>query len=674
MPDPPLPPVPPWEKSHAGETPGLRGLLTLAVLVVAVAALAIGRAVLMPVTLAILLSFLLAPLVNLLRRIRLGHIPSVILAVAVSVAIILLLGGLIGTQIADIATALPRYQTTIQRKIDVVRGATIERLQELVARVAHDLETPAGILPSPATPAAPQHPTTAHGPPPVPVELHQPLPSPLDLAESVVSPLLGPLATAGIVFVVAIFILLQKEDLRDRVIRLFGSSDLQRTTVAMDDAARRLSRYFLSELGVNAAFGTTIGIGLFLIGIPSPALWAVVAMLLRFVPYIGTWMAAFFPVALGAAVHPGWSAAIEAFALFLAVELVTGQVVEPTLYGRSTGLSPLAVIVAAIFWGWIWGLVGIIVSTPISLCLVVLGRHIERLEFLDILLGDRPVLTPVEHFYQRMLAGNPDEALEQAEDLLKERSLSSYYDEVALKGLQLASRDTLRGTLSSTRLERIKEAVRDLVEGLDEAEDVDPAQGIAGSRHDIAGLGTAEQHLPKQPAPKRLPAEGDDQAADWRNENSVLCIAGRGPFDETVSRMLTQLLVKAGFKARAVAHAEASRAGIATLATADVAIICVMYTELGANLSSLRYLLQRLRRKAPQASFVIGLSSAEELADNERLGDLRRALGAERTVTSLRDAVNACVDLATTMRRAHTEADGSGRTAPLPIAPAGLAF
>ena len=243
------------------------------------------------------------------------------------------------------------------------------------------------------------------------------------MAERIITPTLSPLATAAIILIVAIFVLLQQEDLRDRLIRLFGSRDLHRTTAAMDDAARRLSRYFLTQLAINAAFGIIIGTGLLFIGIPSPALWGVLAALLRFVPYVGAPLAGIIPVALGAAVDPGWFKAVAAAALFLVAEPIMGQVVEPMLYGHSTGLSPVSVVVSTIFWAWLWGPIGLILATPLTLCLVVLGRHIERLEFLDVILGDRPALTPIENFYQRILSGDPVAALEQAELLLKERSL-----------------------------------------------------------------------------------------------------------------------------------------------------------------------------------------------------------------------------------------------------------
>ena len=257
--------------------------------------------------------------------------------------------------------------------------------------------------------------------------------SPFALAERYLSPVLSPLATMGIVFVVAIFALLQQEDLRDRLIRLFGATDLHRTTVAMDDAARRLGKYFLTQLAINVAFGLVIGVGLHLVGVPNPVLWGMLSALLRFVPYIGSFISAGLPLAMAAAVDPGWSMAVWTAALYVVVELTVSQVVEPLLYGHSTGLSPFAVVVSAIFWSWLWGPIGLILSMPLTLCLVVLGRYVDRLKFLDVLLGDRPALTPIESFYQRILAGDADEAQDHAELLLKDRSLSSYYDEVALK-------------------------------------------------------------------------------------------------------------------------------------------------------------------------------------------------------------------------------------------------
>ena len=437
------------------ETPSLRGLLTVAVAVVVVAGLYLGRSMLIPITLAVLLSFLLAPLVNLLRRVHLGRIPSVLLAVLLALAVILALGGLIGTQVAGLAEEVPRYALTIQQKVDTVQQLVLSRMARLTSSLVHKPDN-VDVTPKTKPGAAPAATPSADAQKPIPVEVHQPDLTAIQLAQRIVTPVVDPLSTTAIVLIVSIFILLQREDLRDRMIRLFGSSDLHRTTIAMNDAARRLSRYLLTQLAVNAAFGVIIATGLAFIGIPSPVMWGVLGALLRFVPYIGAPLSAVMPLALAAAVDPGWSRLLWTASLYLVVEPVMGQVVEPLLYGHSTGLSPFAVVVAATFWTWLWGPIGLILSTPLTLCLVVLGRHVARLEFLDVLLGDRPALTPVESFYQRMLAGDPDEVHDHAEVLLKERSLSSYYDDVALEGLRLAVIDAERGVLTPDHLERIK--------------------------------------------------------------------------------------------------------------------------------------------------------------------------------------------------------------------------
>ena len=621
------------------EVPGIHGLTTLAVGVVVIAALYLGREVLIPITVAILLSFVLAPLVALLRRIRIGRVPSVILAVVISLGVILALGGVIGTQIAQLANDIPRYQYTVQQKVDTVRNFAADHVSDLIRGIGHAVQPAAPVQHAPAGHGAKAPAASDREPPPVPVQVVTPAPTPFQLTERILSPIVSPLATAGIIFIVAIFILLQKDDLRDRMIRLFGSSDLHRTTVAMDDAARRLSRYFLTQLGINAAFGVIVGTGLWLIGVPSPVLWGVLAGLLRFVPYVGSWIAAAIPLALGAAVDSGWSTVLWVLALFLVTEPIMGQVVEPLLYGRSTGLSPFSVVVAAIFWAWLWGPIGLILSTPLTLCLVVLGRHVERLEFLDVMLGDRPALTPIENFYQRALAGDSDEAQEQAEILLKDRSLSSYYDEVALKGLQLAANDLLRGVLTTLQLERIKTVVQDLVDGLDDHDDADPKPIDDNA---VLAPTSDQRELPKQPAPDTEVPEHAERVPEWQGETPVMCVAGRGPLDEAAAIMLAQLLRKHAVGARVVSHEAVSRSAIHSLDTTGVAMVCISYLEISGTPSHLRYLIRRMQRVLPRAPLVVGLWPADDsvLADER----LRAALGADHYVTSLRDAVSACLE------------------------------
>jgi hypothetical protein len=437
--------------------------------------------------------------------------------------------------------------------------------------------------------------------------------------------------------IVTIFMLLQQEDVRDRLIRLFGSNDLHRTTLALDDAGYRLSRYFLVQLGLNTGFGILIGIGLFFIGVPNPVLWGILATLMRFVPYIGSLISGVLPVALAAAVEPGWSMAIWTAALFLIAEPIMGQVIEPVVYGHSTGLSPLSVVIAAIFWTWLWGPVGLILSTPITLCLVVLGRHIEPLQFLDVLLGDRPALTPVEGFYQRILAGDADEAMDQAEMLLGEFSLTDYYDQVALKGLQLAAGDVQRGVMTPERLATIKDTILELIDDLADTEDVVPEP-----RKDTGTIDPPPRDGPRTPSamlPKAAPAEA--RAPGWQGDKPVLCIAGRGALDEASAAMLAQLLGKHGLGAEIADSHMVTRA---PFAADGYAMICVAYLEINGSPSHLRYLLRRLRARFPGLPLLVGIWPSEDpIRVDQRL---RAVVGADFYASSLREAVGLCLDVA----------------------------
>ena len=439
--------------------------------------------------------------------------------------------------------------------------------------------------------------------------------------------------------VVTIFTLLQKEDLRDRAIRLFGTKDLRRATVAMDEAAQRLSRYFLTQLAINTSFGVIVAVGLYFIGVPSPMLWGLVSTLLRFIPYIGSWIAAALPVALAAAVAPGWSLVIWTAVLYAGRELTMGQVVEPLVYGHSTGLSPLAVIIAAIFWTSIWGPIGLIISTPLTLCLVVLGRYVEHLEFLDVLLGDRPPLTPVESFYQRMLADDPDEAEEQAERYLKDQSLSSYYDEVAIKGLQPAANDISRQVLPPAKVEHLRENITELVRDLDAYDDVPPA--AAEKRKTVAGPSADEKALPKSSPPAGKVFDKNELLPEWQGEAPVLCIAGRGLLDEAAASMLAQLLGKHGLGTRVARYGTVSRTSIRSFDVQGSAIVCISFLEIRGNPAHLRFLLKRLRERLPSAQFLVGLWPREDPILTEP--HLRQIVGADYCVSTLHEAVEACL-------------------------------
>ncbi|MDX7950027.1 AI-2E family transporter [Lichenihabitans sp. Uapishka_5] len=629
--------------------PGLNSLVTLITGVVVVAALYLGREVLVPITLAILLSFVLSPIVALLRRIHVPQIPSVLVAVVIGLGAIGVLVGIIGLQIAGLAGDVPRYAATIETKATALQGATLGRLRSMTERIGEHMKPEGTNAPEAAATAA-----SPDGAKPTTVEVRQPPSTPLEIARNVLEPVLKPIESALIIFIVAVFILMQKEDLRDRMIRLAGSGDLHRTTVAMDDAGHRLSKYFLAQVGINTVFGAVIGIGLYFIGVPSALLWGILAGILRFVPYVGAVLAAALPLALAAAVDPGWSLVIWTAGLFLISETITGQVVEPLIYGHSTGLSPAAVVIAAIFWSWIWGPIGLILSTPLTLCLVVLGRYVDRLEFLDVLLGDRPALTPVENFYQRMLADDPDEALQQAELLLKERSLTTYYDEVVLKGLQLAANDASRGVLQDDRIDNIRMSVRHLVEDLGHHDDRDPHPEEKAAAAGVTSK--AERDVPAPNAIDATPPAEDELAPQWQVEAPVLCLAGRGPLDEAVSAILGQLLDKHGLGSRMAAHDLASRDGIRSLDLGDTAMICVSYLDLNNNPAALHYLVRRLKARAPNVSILVGLWPADaKVLQDERL---RSVIGADHFTTSLRETVETCVAVAH-QKAAETRASGA---------------
>src|SRR6195256_2756247 len=511
-----------------------------------------GREIFVPIALAILLSFVLAPLVGVLQRIRMPRGMAVVSVVIIAFALIFATGSLLATQLTQLAGDLPRYQSTISEKIQSFRDTkagrgTLERASDMLKDLGKELDKPKDAASARAS--SPIASANAPGPQtPVPVEVRQPDPGALESLRTLISPLVHPLATTGIIIIFVIFILLQREDLRNRLIRLAGSHDLQRTTAALDDAASRLSRLFLIQLLLNGSFGIIIGTGLWLIGVPSAILWGILAAVLRFVPYIGAAIAAAFPLALALAVDPTWSMLLWTLALFLVVEPIVGHVIEPMVYGHSTGLSPVAVVASATFWTALWGPIGLVLATPLTVCLVVLGRHVERLEFLDVLFGDRPALSPPEIFYQRMLAGDPTEASEKAEEFLMERSLSSYYDEVALKGLQLAQADAERGALDHERLAKIRDAVSEFVSDVSDQDDRPPAKG--NSTTDAEASSAVESVAEDTPYQNLPILSKEDLPPDWQGEHPGLCVAGRSLIDEAAAIMLAQLSTAHGLAAR----------------------------------------------------------------------------------------------------------------------------
>jgi predicted PurR-regulated permease PerM len=603
---------------------------------IVVAALYFGRDVFVPIALAIILSFVLAPLTRLFQGWGFPRSLSVITVVFVAFAAIFGLGGLIASEIGQLAGNLPRYQATMEQKIKSLRGPTgttrtLERaadvLQDLRAQINKPKTLQSGASAAQNEPVPPEP-----EPRPVPVEVRQPPPSILESLSVLISPLLHPVATTGIIVIFVIFILLQREDLRNRFIKLAGSRDLQKTTAALDDAARRLSRLFLAQLALNAIFGVVIGMVLWAIGVPSPILWGILAAVLRFVPYVGAVISAVFPLTLAAAVDPGWSTLLWTAALFLIIETITGQVIEPLFHGRSTGLSPVAIIASATFWVALWGPIGLVLSTPLTVCLVVLGRHVERLAFLDVMFGDRPALSPPEIFYQRMLAGDPSEAVDKAEEFLKERSLTTYYDEVALKGLTLAQHDVTRGSLDHNRIETIRASVVELVEDLVDQEDRKlsaPPTNDAEAAAAIEPIDASEPDLPV--------LIGEDLDLAWRSEKPLLCAGGSTGLDEAVAVMLAQLLAKHGMGARTEPAAALTTPNIFRLETVGVMMTCICYLDTSSS-AHMRYTVRRVRRKFPHAKILL-ISCLTE-GDLEALAERTRA---DAVVSTLRSAVKVCL-------------------------------
>ena len=602
-------------------TPDARSpLLMLAMVVIVIAALYFGRDIFVPLALAMLLSFALAPPVRWLRRLYLPNVPAVLLVVTVAFLAILAFGTVVAWQVADVAERLPTYRSNIEAKIDSLReappgGRLFERAADMLRDLGRKIEQDE---------AAEQRPTAAapgETPPPKPVEIREPPPTSMQIVSTVLGPLVSPLATAGIVIVFVIFMLLKREDLRDRVIRLAGARDLPRTTQALDDAARRVGRYLLMQLVVNTTYAIPIGIGLWLIGIPNPILWALLCGTMRFVPYIGPIVAAFFPLALAIAVDPGWTTLALTGALFVVVELLSNNFIEPWLYGASTGLSPIAVIAAAVFWTWLWGPIGLLLSTPLTVCLVVLGRHVPQLTFLDVLLGNEPMLTQPELLYRRLLVGDPNEATERAEEFLRKHALVTFYDEVAIPALALAEQDRADARLSEEQRKRVGDSAMVLVDNLAEWE----GDGEPGENKPETDEETSEEHA-ESPSVDFAALKG----------LQVLTAGARGNLDDAAAAMLAQLLERQGAVARVVPHEALQSASLREIDLGKPAVVVLSYMN-PDSLAHARFLVRRVRRRLPEAKIVIGFWTfpPEEMARRNPL----EATRADGVAMSLADAV-----------------------------------
>jgi predicted PurR-regulated permease PerM len=427
-------------------TAGNQDLVNGLVMFLAVCAiLYYGQQILIPIVLAILLSLLLAPCVRALQKLRIPKSAAIISVVCIAFALLFAMTAVLATSLTNLAGDLPRYESNLREKARSLKfatsgGDTIEKAANVLKDLQTELQQPQ------------QSPTSFTSSKPILVEIREPNFGPLDPVISAVAILIHPLTQLGIVILMVVLILFNREDLRNRLVRLAGTGDIHRTTIALDEAGDRLSLLFTTQLLINGLTGAFIGIALAVIGIPGAILWGVLTAVMRFVPYVGIFMSAVFPIIIAAAIGDGWTLALMTAGIILVVEIAVGQVLEPLFFGKMTGLSTFAIVASAAFWATLWGPIGLILATPLTVGLLVIGRNIESLKFFDVLLGSEAVLTPDHVFYQRLLAADPIEAAEQADVFLKEDRLDDFLNDVAVPALMLANYDHMRGVLSTERL------------------------------------------------------------------------------------------------------------------------------------------------------------------------------------------------------------------------------
>ena len=632
--------------------------MMLAAIALVIAGLYFARDVLMPLALAILLSFLLTPVVTRLERLRLNRVASVMIVVLIGFVVLGAIGWVVAGQIIDLARELPNYQENLHQKVVQLRGSggALSDAKKVVDQLGKDLaqemptSQPTTQITSATNPSSldPQsepvqeavlnlagQPTTQ----PIRVEVVDRR-NTLQVYAEVLGPYLEPIGTAGIVIVFVIFMLLAREDLRDRLIRLVSRGNINVTTQALDEASTRISRYLLMQLVVNVTYGIPIAIGLWLIGIPNAMLWGMMATILRFIPYIGPWIAAALPILLSLAVSQTWTTPLYTIMLFVVMELISNNVVEPWLYGTSTGMSAIAVLVSAVFWTWLWGVPGLLLSTPMTVCLAVMGKYVPQLQFLNILLGDEPVLEPHMRIYQRLLAMDQEEASDLVEEYLKEKPLIQVYDEVLIPALGMAEQDEHAGRLDPERRQFVRRAMKEIIEEL-------------GERH-----GTGDGKM--DDASEQTRANSDQAEADATRSLGVLCLPARDEADEIVAMMVAQVLEMGNCPAKYVAVDALASEMVEAAARHQARIACISALPPSAATHA-RYLCKRLRAQIPDISLVVGLWGAK--GDLVKTRDKLRCKETDQVVRSLAEVVEQISPLVQTMTAATHETEAAAEAA-----------
>jgi len=627
-------------KTKATATDAIVGLWTIALTAFIVATLYFARELLIPLALSALLTFLLSPLVTRIER-WIGRIAAVLLVVVLIFTAFGAAGWMLTRQLVDLATKLPEYKGNIVAKMhafELPKGGAFTKLSQTLDELKQEL--PGGsAATAPIVTHEPGKPETTVASPPhapssaVPVQVVETSKAnPLELVQLIIAPLLGPLGMAALVLVLVICMLFQREDLRSRLIRLIGQGRISATTRAMDDAGHRVSRYLLLQLLVNVTYGTILAVGLYFIGVPNAVLWGAFGTVLRFIPYIGPWVATILPTLLALAVSPHWTMPVLTLALFAGLELILNNVMEPLLYGAHTGVSSIALIVAAVFWTWLWGPLGLVLATPLTVCLVVMGRHVPRLSFLSIVLSDEDALTPAEDCYYRLLAPGDHDELELVESYLKANSLTALYDSVFIPVLTAAETDARVELLDQEQLINLEQSMRDIIED----------------------LGTRPAEPTKVPeTTDSAPGETASPPRAAAHDCRVFCLPARADRDELSGIMLVQLLRQQGFGAQNAPAKLVAGELLALVEKADVDVVCISVVAPSTVIHA-RYLCLKLRALLPKLKIVIGLwAAAEDVTEaTKRLRDS----GADEVVTTLADALVQIAGLAPPLMEEMTPA------------------
>jgi predicted PurR-regulated permease PerM len=591
----------PIKKASAAES--LAAISNVLLSAFIIAALFLGRDLLVPFALAALLTFMLAPLVTRLQR-WLGRVCAVLLVVLMMFATAGGAAWVLTRQAVDVANKLPDYKENIRTKLRSIRlpsGGPFKRISQTLDELKKDLpgqnQENTALKPNASQNLATQA---------TPVEVVNGKDQRLEFLQVILAPVLGPLGTASLVLLLLVFMLLQRDDLRNRLIRLIGQGRISTTSRAMDEAGSRVSKYLRMQLVVNLTYGIAVAIGLSLIGLPNAILWGALATVLRFIPYVGPWIAAMIPVLLSFAISPGWSTPALTIGLYIVIELISNNVMEPWLYGSSTGVTPIALIVAAMVWTWLWGPVGLILATPITVCLVVMGRHIPRLAFLSIVLSDEEALTQAEDFYHRLHRAGEHDAMEFVETFLKSNPLSALFDTVFIPVITAAWTDQRLGLLD---IEQIESLERELRETLDDVE---------------IRMESVAAESPIADAPVL----------------NVCCLPARAYRDELAGTMMGQLLRQQGCNALCASSKMLASEVIDWVRNTKADVVCISAVA-PTKIVQARFLSSKLRRNFPEIKIIVGLwgSAVQSVEETKSLEDS----GANEIVNSLAGAVEAAV-------------------------------